>query len=321
MGAGYDLRRRRDTGCAPLPRRGAGLLSTVAILGPTASGKSEIAEALAEAHGAEIVSVDSMQVYRGMDVGTAKPTVLERRGVVHHMIDLVEPEEEFSVAEFRRRGRYILKHSEGPMIITGGSGLHFRALVDPMSFAPTDPNLRAKLEAREPLDVVASLRAADPDADRHVDMANPRRVVRALEIYQLSGETPSSRAASAEAEDLRRYVPEIEFTAVGIDPGEVLEERLARRVQRMRDGGLLEEVQGLKGRLGRTAAGALGYRELAAILESGGNVDEAFSEITRNTRKLAKKQRTWFQRDPRITWIPWLEDVEDRASRVLEVMS
>jgi tRNA dimethylallyltransferase len=280
-----------------------------------------VAVQVAERLGAEIISVDSMQVYVGMDIGTAKPNLLERRGVPHHMIDVASPETEFSVAEFRRIGRETLENSDEPMLITGGSGLHFRALVDPMSFAPTDPELRRELEQIPFDEVVAELRRVDPEADRHVDMANPRRVVRAVEIWRLSGETPSARAASAEAEDVRRYVPEIEFTAVGVDPGDVLEHRVGARMEAMRSGGLVEEVAGLRHRLGRTARNAVGYRQVLDALDEKCSIDEAFEQAARATRKLARRQRTWFQRDPRIRWIPWLDDVAGRVDRVLEAMS
>ncbi|HET8739750.1 MAG TPA: tRNA (adenosine(37)-N6)-dimethylallyltransferase MiaA [Acidimicrobiia bacterium] len=293
----------------------------LAVLGPTASAKTKTAVEIALRIGAEIISVDSMQVYRGMDIGTAKPTLIERKGVLHHMIDIVDPEYDFSVAEFRRIGREIIERSSVPLVIAGGSGLHFRALVDPMSFAPTDENLRAELEQRPIEDLTAELTRLDPKAGLHVDLANHRRVVRALEITLLSGETPSARAASAEAEELRRYVPEIEFRAVGIDPGSALDERIDRRLEEMRAGGLLEEVVRRKDRLGRTARGAVGYRELLAHLAGEITLDEAFEAIAQNTRKLARKQRTWFQRDPRIQWIPWIEDDETRVERAMEVLS
>ena len=275
----------------------------------------------AERIGAEIISVDSMQVYVGMDIGTAKPNLSERRGVPHHMIDVAEPETEFSVADFRRLGRGILESSEVKMLITGGSGLHFRALVDPMSFAPTDAKVRAELEETPIEEVVAELRSIDPEADRHVDMANSRRVIRAVEIWRLSGERPSQRASSAEAEDLRRYVPEIEFTAVGVDPGDGLDQRVEARLEEMRSGGLVEEVSGLRQRLGRTARNAVGYREVLDGLDGLCSIDESFERAARNTRKLARRQRTWFQRDPRIRWIPWFDDEASRIDRVLEAMS
>lgn len=292
----------------------------MAILGPTASGKTKVAIRIAERLGGEVISVDSMQVYRHMDVGTAKPNLIERRGIPHHMIDIVDPEEEFSVAEFRRRGRMVISEIDKPLVICGGSGLHFRALVDPMSFAPTDPRLRAELERRPHEDLLAELTTNDPDAGSVVDLDNPRRVTRAVEVLRLTGETPSARAGSAEAEALRRYVPELKFTAIGVDAGDLLDQRIEARVNEMRSGGLLEEVRSLQGRLGRTARGAVGYREMLLHLEGEVDEERAFEMVVGNTRRLARRQRTWFQRDPRIRWIPWIEDLEERVERVLEAL-
>jgi tRNA dimethylallyltransferase len=269
---------------------------------------------------AEIISVDSMQVYRGMDIGTAKPTIVERKGVTHHMIDVADPEDEFSVAEFRRMARQIIAGSSGPLIVTGGSGLHFRAVVDPMSFAPTDASLRAELEGKALDELVDELAAVDEGAGRVVDLSNKRRVVRAVEIYRLTGETPSRRATSAEADDVARYVPELVFTAVGVDAGEKLEQRVDQRIGEMRAGGLVDEVRGLRGRLGRTAAAAVGYTEILEFLAGRCEEEQAFQAIGRNTRKLAKRQRTWFQRDPRIHWIPW-DTPEARVERVMELLT
>jgi tRNA dimethylallyltransferase len=274
---------------------------------------------LAERLGGEVISVDSMQVYRGMDIGTAKPTMLERRGIPHHMIDVVDPSEDFTVAEFRRMGREVLAGTASPaVIITGGSGLHFRALVDPMTFAPTDPTLRSDLEAREDTDLVDKLLAVDPEAPSHVDLSNPRRVVRAVEIYELTGETPTRRAATALADDVRRYVPEIGFTAVGIDPGSDLDGRVEARLDHMRRGGLVDEVRRIGPLLGRTARGAVGYREILEALSGRIEMDDAFATISSRTKRLARKQRTWFQRDPRIRWIPWIDDPDQRLRRILE---
>jgi tRNA dimethylallyltransferase len=292
----------------------------LAILGPTAAGKTGMAIEIASRIGAEVISVDSMMVYRGMNVGTAKPTLIERRGVRHHLIDVVEPEAEFSVADFRRIGRAVIDNATTPLIITGGSGLHFRALVDPMSFAPTEESVRAILEERSLEDLVADLVSEDPDADQHVDLANRRRVVRAVEVALLTGETPSQRAASAEADELRRYVPELDFVAVGVDPGSELDDRIDVRLAEMREGGLVEEVERLRGRLGRTARTAVGYREILDRREGDGDIESAFTEIAANTRRLARRQRTWFQRDPRIRWIPWMDSEADRVARAMEIM-
>lgn len=257
-----------------------------------------------------------------MDIGTAKPTVIERGGVPHHMIDVVDPDEEFSVAEFRHqvRGIFHTQPTES-FLVTGGSGLHFRAVVDPLSFAPTDPAVRTELDQRELSELARLLAEADSDAVVHVDMDNKRRIVRALEILELTGETPSQRAKSAEAEAVRRYESEIPFSAVGLDPESELEGRISRRLEMMRNGGLVQEVERLIPRLGRTARAAVGYRELADALEADSSIDDAFELAGKNTRKVARRQRTWFQRDPRIRWLPWLDSLDERTDRVLEVLS
>lgn len=273
---------------------------------------------LARRIGAEIVSVDSMQVYRGMDVGTAKPTVLERREVRHHMVDVVEPEVDYSVSEFSETGRRILDGSNIPLIIAGGSGLHFRSLVDPMSFAPTDPEVRSRLDEISLDSLQTELESVDATAVSHVDIQNKRRVVRALEVYHLGGGTPSERAMTGEAQRLRRYDADYEFRAFGLDPGEMSEKLIAGRLERMVGGGLVDEVRGLAPRLGRTARAAVGYREILDALGGKWSMERAFDEIARNTRKLARRQRTWFQRDPRVHWIPWSQDPIQMCDRIEE---
>ncbi len=271
---------------------------------------------LARRRQAEIISVDSMQVYRGMDIGTAKPTQLQRREIRHHMIDIVEPEVEYSVAEFSERGRSVIEGSKVDLVIAGGSGLHFRSLVDPMSFAPTDPAVRSDLGTQSLESLQVELEKRDPDAGIHVDLHNKRRVVRALEIVHLGGGTPSERAHTEEAERLRRYDSDYPFRAFGIDPGERLSARVDERLTAMRSGGLVEEVTALAPRLGRTARAAVGYSEILEAIAGRATLEEAFSEIARNTNKLARRQRTWFQRDPRIRWIPWSERPEEMADRI-----
>jgi tRNA dimethylallyltransferase len=236
------------------------------------------------------------------------------------MIDVVDPESEFSVAEFRRQGRAVMNSADSPLIITGGSGLHFRALVDPMSFAPTDPTLRSELEGSQLADLVAELKTADPEVGSHVDLANPRRVIRAVEILRLSGETPSKRATTTEAENLARYVSDVDFAAVGLDAEDATETRIDVRLAEMRRSGMTDEVRGLVSRMGRTARGAVGYRELLSHLEGTSTEEEAYRLAAAGTKKLARKQRTWFRRDPRIRWIPWTEDVDQRADRALEAL-
>ncbi len=290
------------------------------MLGPTAAGKSDLALALAERLGAEILSVDSMQVYRGMDIGTAKPTREERERVPHHMIDLAEPEEEFTVARFQREARAVIDHTTRPLIIAGGSGLHFRAVVDPMRFPPHDAEVRARLERRPAGELVEELLAVDPEAGRYVDLANPRRVVRALEIWELTGDTPSGRARTAEAADLRAYRSELPVRAVGVDPGAELADRVRRRLTEMRRAGFLEEVERLAPRLGRTASQAVGYRQLLDVVEGRVYVDEGFARAEAATLALARRQRTFFRRDPRIRWLPWTGDLDELVSAALATL-
>ena len=293
----------------------------LAVLGPTASGKTDMAVSIAERVGGEVISVDSMQVYRGLDIGAAKPTLTQRRGVAHHMIDVAAPEDEFSVAEFRRQGRAIIESADVPLVIAGGSGLHFRALVDPMRFAPTDSRVRAELEQLSLRELVAALEEADSDSRLHVDLANRRRVVRAVEILTLTGETPAGRAATAEARGFRSYVPEIRFTAIGVDSGDLLGERAGRRLGEMRASGLVSEVRSLRRGLSRTARRAVGYREVLAFLDGEITEDEAFDRAARSTRKLARRQRTWFRRDPRIRWLRWRHGAAERVELALEALS
>jgi tRNA dimethylallyltransferase len=256
-----------------------------------------------------------MQVYRGMDIGTAKPTPAERQHVRHYLIDLVEPEEEYSVSEFQAAGREIIDSGRHQtVVVVGGSGLHFRALVDPMTFPPHDPQLRRQLESLA--DPASRLRELDSSAGSLVDLANPRRVVRALEVYELTGLTPSARAATDEARDLREYRPRYRFRSAGLDPGPHLGDRIARRLEDMGRRGLLDEVASLAGRLGRTARNAVGYRQLLDHLRGRLTEEEAWEKARTATLALARRQRTYFRRDPRIVWVPWRESVTERVAEV-----
>lgn len=278
---------------------------------------------IAESRGCEIVSVDSMQVYRGMDIGTATPTTADRARVPHHMIDLVDPDERFSVAEFQAVGRRALDEIAqrgSAAIIAGGSGLHFRALVDPMRFPGHDDEVRQSLEALEHEAARERLVAADPRAGDVVDLENPRRVVRALEILEVSGETPSERAAGPDAVALREYRAETSFAAVGLDPGDTLPSRVEERLDQMLDAGWLDEVVTLRDRLGPTATQATGYRELVRVVDGEWTMEYARHRILGATTSLARRQRTFHRRDPRIEWVEWDDDPDVLAERALETL-
>jgi tRNA dimethylallyltransferase len=262
-----------------------------------------------------------MQVYRGMDIGTAKPTAAERAAVPHHMIDLVDPSERFSVGRFQREGTAVLEGlSDDRVLVVGGSGLHFRSLVDPLEFPPSERGVKAEVEALERGDAVAALLAVDPGAPNHVDMANPRRVARALEVHRITGLTPSHRAGTPQAQAVRDYEPARPFVAVGVDPGGRLAARVERRLDAMLDAGLLDEVSGLQGQMGRTASSAVGYRQLLPVVRGDRTLAEGRSHTLSATTGLARRQRTYFRRDPRIRWVEWEDDADRRTDAVLGVL-
>ena len=285
-----------------------------------------MAETLADRFGASILSVDSMQVYRGMDIGTAKPPPEVRRRITHHMIDVADPNDEYSVMEFQFLGREVLeaaKRTNERIVIAGGSGLHFRSLVDPMTFAPTDPEIRAELEEMSLNDLQQALLAVDHDAPNVVDMRNPRRLIRAIEVWRITFRTPTERAASSESVALRDYEATVEHVSFGVDAGDGLHDLVERRFDAMLDNGLVEEVQSLAPVLGRTAAQAVGYKELLGVARGVNDLSGARSEALLATNALAKRQRTYFRRDPRIEWIPWQDGergrIEDAVDHIGEV--
>ena len=290
------------------------------MVGPTASAKTEVAIGLAERIGAEIVSVDSVQVYREMDIGSAKPSPSLQARVRHHMIDVVDPEEHFTAAAFQRRAREVIADSVSPLVLCGGSGLYFRAVVDPLTFAPRDGAVRTAVNSL-PLEV-ASVRLldADPEAAEHVNMANPRRVARALEILEITGLTPSVRAQDPLRVQVREYRPMIPFQAVGLDPGEEMKGRVSARLRAMRREGVLDEVAALADRMGPTASQAVGYRQLLAVVRGEVEEQEGFRQVERATMALAKRQRTFFRRDPRIEWLPWSSDPQVLVERAWEAL-
>ena len=278
----------------------------LALVGPTAAGKTELALAVAERLGAEVVSADAMLVYRGMDIGTAKPTREERGRVPHHLVDLVDPGEEFSVARFQPLARAaiaeVLGRGRVPLLV-GGSGLYFQAVVDEFVFPPTDPAVRARLETEAAEvglpELYRRLAVADPPAAARIQPGNLRRTVRALEVMELTGRPFSSFRVAMDA-PVSRY----RLTVLGLDPGtELLRARVAERVEAMAEAGLVEEVRRLAGRpLSRTARQALGYKELLDAMEQGTPVSEALEAVVRRTRAYARRQLAWFRRDPRVRW-------------------
>ncbi len=254
-----------------------------------------------------------MQVFRGMNIGTAKPNPDAQERFGYHLVDVADPSEEYTVAEFQAAGTTVLDRVEssgGTIVIAGGSGLHFRSLVDPLEFPPTDGELRVQLEAADADDLRAELIGADPAVGDVLDMANPRRVLRAIEVLRLTGATPTVRAASDQAQAVRRYQPLREFTAIGIDPGPEIRQRIEDRFDAMLEAGLVDEIAALAPTMGRTARQAVGYRELLPVIEEGREMGAARHDAIAATASLVKRQRTYFRRDPRIRWIPWHHEPE-----------
>lgn len=303
-------------------------LAPVAIVGATASGKSALAMALAGHHpGAEIVSVDSMVVYRGMDIGTSKPSPSARAQVPHHLLDLAEVSEDYSVGRFQAAALPVLADLRAktvPTILVGGTGLYVRAVIDPICLPGRWPEVADELEreADNGGGVVAlhqRLTALDPVAAARMLPTNRRRIIRALEVTLGSG-----RRFSSFGPGLTSYAP-TPVRMVGLRvPREVRAGRIANRVEAQMAAGWLDEVRGLTGRpggLSRTARQALGYRELLAHLEQGMPLDDALGETKRRIRAFAKRQEAWFGRDPRIVWLDTDGgDADKLMSRVLEVL-
>jgi tRNA dimethylallyltransferase len=287
----------------------------LALVGPTSSGKTDASLPLAEALGAEIVCVDSMVLYRGMDVGTAKPSPEDRARVPHHMVDLMDPSQPFSVAQFQASAREALAGIEGrgrAALLVGGSGLYFRAVVDGLQFPGTTPRTRGLLEAEAavlgPLAMHRRLAAFDPGAAMKIEPGNVRRTVRALEVAAVTG-----RRFSAFAAAWGRFRGQA-VRAAGVEmPRDVLNGRIERRVEAMIPG-LLEETRALMNRGFQgflTSSQAIGYAEAVAILEGRLSQQEAAAVTVRRTKSLARRQMAWFRRDPRIRWFPAGEDGAD----------
>ncbi|MGW5052524.1 tRNA (adenosine(37)-N6)-dimethylallyltransferase MiaA [Actinokineospora sp. NPDC004072] len=278
----------------------------IAVVGPTATGKSDLGVAIAERVDGEVVNADAMQLYRGMDIGTAKITPAERRGVPHHQLDVLDVRETASVAAYQRHARAdveaIRARGRTPVLV-GGSGLYVQAVLDDLDFPGTDPDLRARLEG-ELAEVGAAalhqrLTGLDPVAAAAILPSNGRRIVRALEVIELTGRPFSATMP-------RPGPPRYGAVIVGIDrdPDE-LDARVDARVERMFAAGLVDEVRALEARglrEGRTASRALGYQQVLAALDTG-DFAAAAAETARATRRFVRRQRSWFRRDKRVTWL------------------
>jgi len=272
----------------------------IAIVGPTASGKSALAMRVAERMGGEIVSADSRQVYRGMDIGTAKPTIEERARIPHHLVDIVDPGERYDVLRYQRDGRAVLAgiRARGRVaLVVGGTGLYVRALLDGLELAslPHDPEVRARLESEDPATLHERLRAMDPNAASRVDPRNRRRLVRYLEVATIAG-GPVPRVRGAPLAALR----------IGLrPPREVLVAAIERRVRDMVAQGVLDEARslvarGIDPRL--PSMSAHGYVHWAALLRGEIDLETAIARTARDVRAYSRRQMTWFRRDAAIRW-------------------
>ena len=292
----------------------------VAVVGPTAAGKTDLSLDLAEALGGEVVNTDSMQVYRGMDIGTAKLPEGERRGIPHHLLDLLDVSEPATVAEFQGWARGVIGdcRARGVVpVLVGGSALYTRAVLDRFEFPGTDPAVRAQLEEElaevGPEALHRRLVAVDADAASRIIPTNGRRVVRALEVIAITG-----RPFSASLPSLDYFYEGA--VQIGVDiPRPVLDSRIALRVERMWEAGFVEEVRRLADRglrEGRTANRALGYQQVLAFLDGEITEAEAKEQTITGTRRFARRQDSWFRKDPRITWVGW-----DDPARVTKALA
>ena len=299
----------------------ADLPPVVAVVGPTASGKSDLAVALARELGGEVVNADSMQLYRGMDVGTAKLSPGERAGVTHHLLDVWDVRETASVAEYQRLARAAVDdvRDRGRVaLLVGGSGLYVRAVLDEMEFPGTDAEVRARLEAELESAGARALHARlaelDPAAAAAILPSNGRRIVRALEVVEITG-----APFVASLPEQRSVYPAVQ---IGLDvPRPELDARIDLRVERMWAAGLVEEVRRLSEaglREGRTASRALGYAQVLRFLDGECSEGEALADTQRATRRFARRQDTWFRRDERIGWLAY--DADDLLARALRLV-
>lgn len=291
----------------------------VAVVGATASGKTELSLSLAEELDGEIINSDAMQFYRGMDIGTAKLPVAERRGIPHHMLDLLEVSEPASVSDFQARARTVMAdvRNRGRVpVLVGGSGLYNRALLDKFDFPTTDADVRARLEGELESEGSAALHwrlaSLDPAAAAVIKPENGRRIVRALEVIELTGRPFSAQLPEQSYRDARTI-------QIGVDiDRQTLADRIARRVDAMFDGGLIDEVQGLLAAglaQSRTARMAIGYREAVSVIHGELTESEARERTASSTRRFARRQDAWFRKDPRVVWVA--HDDPERVGKAL----
>ncbi|MGI5403347.1 tRNA (adenosine(37)-N6)-dimethylallyltransferase MiaA [Streptomyces sp. CA-135486] len=287
-------------------RRAAPAPRVIAVVGPTAAGKSDLGVFLAQRLGGEVVNADSMQLYRGMDIGTAKLTTDERGGIPHQLLDIWDVTETASVAEYQKLARAeidrLLAEGRTPVLV-GGSGLYVRGAIDALEFPGTDPAIRARLE--EELAAHGSgalherLAAADPEAGQAILPSNGRRIVRALEVIEITGRPFTANLPGHDAV--------YDTVQIGVDVARPeLDERIALRVDRMWEAGLVDEVRTLEAqglREGRTASRALGYQQVLTALAGECTEQEAREETVRATKRFARRQDSWFRRDPRVHWL------------------
>jgi tRNA dimethylallyltransferase len=292
----------------------------IVICGATATGKSDLSISLAQKIDAEIINADSMQLYKGMDIGTAKINTEEQRGIPHHMLDLLEVNQDANVAWYQDKARSVISdiHARGKdAIIVGGTGLYIKAILDELNFPDTDPVVRAELELEFATKGIAPLferlEKLDPAAALAIDKANSRRVIRALEVIKITGKPFT---ANLPREESSRYPYAKQFGLV-MDR-DSLSERISLRVDRMWEKGFVQEVEKLltAGIMqGTTAQRALGYAQVIAQIEGKVTQEEAQEETKRATRQYARRQETWFSRDERITWI---SPLQNSLERILE---
>lgn len=282
--------------------------SILHLAGPTATGKSEVALLLAEKLGGEIISVDSMQVYRGLDIGTAKPSAAERQRVPHHLIDVAELSEPFDAARFVRLAQQAVReiHARGRVaIFCGGTGLYFKAYLEGLGEAPpADDALRAQLTATPMPELLAELQQRDPVTFDKIDRQNPRRVIRALEVIRLTGKPFSAQRAEWSTPSSTLHPPSSVFCLAR--PSANLHARINERVDRMFRNGLVDEVKNLLPHgLGenRTAMQAIGYRQVVEHLRGERGLDETIELVKVRTRQFAKRQMTWFRRQLPVKWV------------------